>query len=182
MRGAGWTPSIDSSSDPLSAVAGRRQWSCISCGAVQVLSLPKLDWGTMPKVAAAVIIEAGRLFLARRAPGGHLAGAWELPGGKVEPGETAQECLARELLEEFGMAVDVGRPVDSSHYVYAHGAVELLALPARRLSRSYELRVHDDCGWFTPSEAYRLDMAPADMPLIGRLPRGDLDEFRPPGD
>jgi len=57
------------------------------------------------QVTAAVIIEDGLLFLARRGPVERLSGLWELPGGKLEPGETLQQCLERELLEELANGI-----------------------------------------------------------------------------
>src|ERR1700733_927209 len=59
-------------------------------------------------VAAAVLIEDGRVLLTQRKPGTHLAGAWEFPGGKVEAGEDPREALRRELREEVGIEAQVG--------------------------------------------------------------------------
>ena len=59
-------------------------------------------------VAAAVVYLDGRILITRRAPGQSLEGLWEFPGGKVEPGETLQECITRELDEELGVASVAG--------------------------------------------------------------------------
>jgi len=132
----------------------------------------------MREVAAAVIIENGRLFLARRQNGDALAGWWELPGGKIEPGEVAPECLAREMLEEFEMTIAVGELIGSSEYAYPHGEFRLLAYHVSRLSDAYTTRVHDACGWFMPSEVPTLDIAPADIPLIDLLKTRSINAFR----
>jgi 8-oxo-dGTP diphosphatase len=77
-------------------------------------------------VAAAVLLRAdGRVLLAQRLPGTPYAGYWEFPGGKVEPGESAREALARELHEELGIEVIRAAPWLTQRYVYPHAHVEL---------------------------------------------------------
>ena len=122
----------------------------------------------MKKVTAAVIVESGRLFIARRQHGDPLGGLWELPGGKVEPGETFQVCLARELIEEFGMATEIGEVVAKTVYHYDHGSFELFALLTRRLS-DFELLVHDECAWADSNTISRYPLAPADVELVVQL-------------
>jgi len=70
-------------------------------------------------VAAAVIVEDTRVLLTQRKPGTHLAGAWEFPGGKVEPGEDPRAALVRELDEELGIEVSVGEIVEVTFHRYA---------------------------------------------------------------
>ncbi len=79
-------------------------------------------------VAAGALIEAGRVLLAQRKRGTHLAGAWELPGGKVEEGEDPRDALRRELAEELGLDVVVGDVLDVTfhHYEDADRTVLLL--------------------------------------------------------
>lgn len=122
----------------------------------------------MKQVTAAVIIEEGRLFITRRPPGDPLAGLWELPGGKVEPGETPAECLARELAEELDMATTVGDIVARTIYHYDHGSFEMLALTATRLS-GFELRVHDESAWVPLSQLSEYPLAPADVELVQQV-------------
>ena len=89
-------------------------------------------------VAAGIIIERGRVLLTQRKPGTHLAGLWELPGGKVQPGEDPREALRRELKEELGIDVAVGEVVDVTFHRYeeAQKAVLLLFFEAERLASS----------------------------------------------
>ena len=122
----------------------------------------------MKTVTAAVIVEEGRLFLARRPAGDPLAGAWELPGGKVEPWETAQACLARELTEELAMAVEVGRLLATTVYHYEHGSFEILAYEVTRAS-DYITLVHDASAWVSSTEIAALELAPADEDLVAQL-------------
>ncbi len=122
----------------------------------------------MKQVTAAVIIEEGRLFITRRPPGDPLAGLWELPGGKVESGETPEQCLARELVEELNMVISVGGVVAHTTYHYDHGSFEMLALTATRLSE-FELRAHDEFAWVPLSELARYSLAPADVELVQQI-------------
>ena len=122
----------------------------------------------MRQVTAAVIIEDRRLFLARRPPGDPLAGLWELPGGKIEPGETPQACLVRELQEELEMTATAGIVVAQAVYHYEHGSFEMLAIEATRLS-AFQLQVHDQCAWVSLADIADYELAPADVLLVEQL-------------
>jgi mutator protein MutT len=76
-------------------------------------------------VAAAVIERDGAFLLTRRLKGTHLAGTWEFPGGKCEPHETLQACLAREIREELGTGIAVGEPMLTTRHAYPERTVEL---------------------------------------------------------
>ncbi len=122
----------------------------------------------MRQVTAAVIGEDGRVFLARRPPGDPLAGLWGLPGGKIEPGETPQECLERERVEEFGMAACAGSVVARTIYHYEHGSFEMLAIEATRRP-DFELNAHDEYAWVAWDELARYELAPADLLLVEQV-------------
>lgn len=122
----------------------------------------------MRQVTAAVIVEDGRIFLARRPPGDPLAGMWELPGGKIEPGETPQECLERELREELEMTSTAGAIIARTAYHYDHGSFEMLAIETARLS-GFELRAHDRYAWVALDDLVGYELAPADVLLIEQL-------------
>lgn len=122
----------------------------------------------MRKVAAAVIIEDGRLLLARRPSGDRLAGLWELPGGKVEGSETIAECLERELREELGMTATAEAEVAATVFHYDHGSFEMVAVRATRRS-GYSLRAHSEVAWCTRDEVSALSLAPADVELVSML-------------
>lgn len=119
----------------------------------------------MTKVAAAVIERNGAYLIARRAPGQAHAGRWEFPGGKLEPGETAEACLERELAEEFGVRARAERFLLSSTYTYPDDVVQLLAYETSLLSDTFHLRVHDRIEWVRPWELLRYDLLPADIPI-----------------
>lgn len=122
----------------------------------------------MRQVTAAVIIEDGLLFLARRGPAEKLAGFWELPGGKVEQGESLQQCLERELMEELEMDAVAGNVLASTTYTYDHGSFEMTAISVTRRS-DYSLAVHDLARWVSRGDLQGLDVAPADVALLAEL-------------
>src|SRR5689334_16897479 len=107
-------------------------------------------------VAAAVVIEGGRVLLSRRKSGSHLEGMWEFPGGKVEAGEDPRAALRRELDEELGITASVGEIVDVTFHTYADAdkSVLLLFFEAAREPGSAEPRAIDvaEVGWFGPSD------------------------------
>jgi len=94
-------------------------------------------------VAAAIIIEQGRVLLTQRKRGAHLEGMWEFPGGKVEDAEDPKDALARELVEELGIGVVVGEIVEVTFHRYEAKAVLLLFYEARRRETSANPRAID---------------------------------------
>lgn len=124
----------------------------------------------MKLVTAAIIYQDGKVLLTRRGPGEKLAGFWEFPGGKIENGETYQECLTREIKEELNLQIEVGEVLTTSTYKYEHGEIHLIALEAWILSGSIELTVHDKYEWVAPTDLVFYKLAPADIPIAERLP------------
>jgi 8-oxo-dGTP diphosphatase len=107
----------------------------------------------------------GRYLIARRKIGEKLAGMWEFPGGKVEVGESLQECLKREMLEELNVDADVGDVIAESHYKYDHGEILLVAMDTKLSSKELRLTVHDQVEWLHPDQLLKLNLAPADIPI-----------------
>ena len=122
-------------------------------------------------VAAAVIEDGGRYFVTRRHAGVHLEGYWEFPGGKCEPGETLAACLARELMEEIGAAVDVGGEVFTVAHDYPDRRVELHFLACRLLGEPSP-RLGQQMRWVARADLRTLRFPPADDELIARLEAG----------
>lgn len=88
------------------------------------------------KAVTTAIIQSGDSFLiARWATGEKLAGFWEFPGGKVEPNETLQECLERELKKELRLTVRAGDVIAESAYHYEHGSINLVVISASIVRR-----------------------------------------------
>jgi 8-oxo-dGTP diphosphatase len=124
-------------------------------------------------VAAAVVVEAGRVLLTQRKAGTHLAGAWELPGGKVEAGEDPREALRRELREELGIESVVGEIVDVTfhRYLEAEKAVLLLFFEASRAAGSPEPRALDVAAfrWAEKASLRDEEFPPADVGVLRKV-------------
>jgi 8-oxo-dGTP diphosphatase len=130
-------------------------------------------------VAAAIVVEGGRVLLTQRKPGTHLAGAWEFPGGKVEPGEDPRIALRRELREELGIDARVGEIVDVTFHRYedAEKAVLLLFFEAERSAGSGEPQALDVAAfaWASAAELDPLQFPPADVAVLRKV-RAKLEE------
>lgn len=120
-------------------------------------------------VVAAVIERDGRLLVSRRLQGTHLAGRWEFPGGKCEPGESHEACLARELEEELGVTrATVGEEIGAAEHAYPERVVQL---HFRRCTLDEEPRgaLGQSLRWVTRAELGTLDLPDADRDLVKRL-------------
>ena len=120
-------------------------------------------------VTAAVIQRDHLIFAARRAPGRHLAGYWEFPGGKVETGESPQTCLARELEEELTIQAQIGEFVAESIFDYGERKICLLAYRVQQFSGEIKLQDHDQSRWLPLQAMDSLQWAPADIPILQAL-------------
>lgn len=118
------------------------------------------------RVVAAVVVDGGRVLSARRRPGRARAGRWELPGGKVEPGETDAQALAREIEEELGLRIEVGAEVAVAEHAYPDLTVLLVALACRITGGTLVLRDHDDVRWLGPDELHEVEWAEGDVALL----------------
>lgn len=126
----------------------------------------------IPVVAAVLWDERGRVLLARRPPGGPHGGLWEFPGGKVEPGESPESALAREILEELGAGVKVGREVGRVDHAYPHLRIRLTAY-ACTLARGTPVPLQgQELAWLEPRELLCLPMPEADIPIARKLSAG----------
>jgi 8-oxo-dGTP diphosphatase len=124
---------------------------------------------TVQKVAAAVIEKEGKILIARRKQGDTQSGKWEFPGGKIEPGETPEACLKRELREELGIEAEVGAFLCSTRFAYLHMAVELLFYRTAYVSGEITLREHDRIEWVSPEALTDFDFLEADRPVLEKL-------------
>jgi 8-oxo-dGTP diphosphatase len=129
----------------------------------------KMKKQTPVKVVAAVIERDGRILIAKRRQGDRLAGKWEFPGGKIDPGETAEEALKRELHEELGIETEIADFICASCYDYEHLSVELLAYKVLHISGDITARVHDEVIWVLPDDLCSFEFPAANEEIIRRL-------------
>ena len=122
----------------------------------------------MITVVAAVVEREGRFLVTRRQPGVHLAGMWEFPGGKIDPGESHADALQREILEELDTAVDVGDLVLATTHAYP-GLTVTLYFYSCELRGTPRPRLGQDMRWVARADLPTLGFPEADAELIRQL-------------
>ncbi|WP_028915940.1 Nudix family hydrolase [Pseudoxanthomonas sp. J31] len=126
-------------------------------------------------VVAGVITDVrGRILLTQRGKDSDLAGLWEFPGGKREPGETSQEALARELVEELGIEVEVGERLIEVPQQYPSKHLRLEVFRIARWKGSPRGREGQAMTWVEPERLPRYSMPSADVPVVGVLRQPEL--------
>jgi mutator protein MutT len=119
-------------------------------------------------VVAAVVERDGRILLTRRLEGTHLAGTWEFPGGKCDPGETHEACLAREMREELGVEIAVGELVLRTTFAYPDRTVELNFYRCALVGEPVP-QLGQDMLWAGRERLRDLEFPPADTELVELL-------------
>lgn len=119
-------------------------------------------------VVAAVTLRDGRVMICQRRPDVHNGLKWEFPGGKLEPGESPEAALARELREELTVEVRVGRVTDAVYYRYADRDVLVLFYMCQIVSGEPRAVDCNDIRWVTPGDLPRFDFAGADAQFVRR--------------
>ena len=128
----------------------------------------------MIRVTAAIIINNDRILIAQRLNPDKLADKWEFPGGKIENNETPEQCLIREMKEEFDIDVVIGEFFGESVYQYETGTIQLLAYHATWKSGSFSLNAHAAIRWVSLNQIQEFEFAPADKPLVEKLQQGTI--------
>ena len=123
----------------------------------------------MVQVVAALIWDGGRFMICRRPANKARGLLWEFVGGKVEPGETKEQALARECREELELAVRVGEPYMEVTHVYPDLTVHLTLLHAAIEAGEPKLLEHTDLRWITPEEIPDYEFCPADREILEKL-------------
>jgi len=123
------------------------------------------------QVTAALFEREGRVLLARRRPGRHMGSLWEFPGGKVDPGESAEEGLARELREELGVAVRVGDLVGRTRFRVGEEHFELLLYRVQHIGGEFQLREHEEIRWVAREQIEAYELVESDRELARRYLR-----------
>ena len=132
-------------------------------------------------VVAAAIVSEGRCLIGRRPPGGSAGELWEFPGGKVEPGESPEAALVREIQEELGVAIEVGPLIGSSSLETAERVLVLELYQATWTSGELELREHLELDWASAESLLLFSFAPADQPLLPLVGEQLRTRPAPPG-
>lgn len=124
------------------------------------------------KVVAAIICndmkEKNKIFATARGYG-ELKGGWEFPGGKVEPGETPQQALIREIIEELDTEIKVGERIDTVEYDYPTFHLSMDCFWAEVKEGHLELKEAEAAKWLTKNQLDSIDWLPADILLIDKI-------------
>ncbi|MGA2833930.1 MAG: (deoxy)nucleoside triphosphate pyrophosphohydrolase [Terracidiphilus sp.] len=126
-------------------------------------------------VAAALIVRGGEVLIGQRRPDQPMALLWEFPGGKIEPGESPEQALARELNEELGIQATIGPPVTRIRHNYRHGgAVDLQFFAVHEFTGEIVNHIYHQFRWVRLEELASYDFLAADKGLIRDLAAGKL--------
>lgn len=125
-------------------------------------------------VCAAVIIENGRVFISRRKLSSENGGKWEFPGGKIEPGETREECLKRELFEEFEINALIGEMVYNTIYKNEKIIIHLYAFRTKLSAPVKRYTDHIEIAWADMKKLDSYDFSPADIELAEKIKRKEI--------
>ncbi|MGX7031368.1 (deoxy)nucleoside triphosphate pyrophosphohydrolase [Vagococcus zengguangii] len=121
-------------------------------------------------VVGAILMNEGKILCAQRSEHMSLSLMWEFPGGKIEPGETPQAALKRELNEELLIDVNVAEDIfETTTYEYDFGVVTLTTFICHLISGTPQLTEHAAIKWLYPNELQTLTWAPADIPAVEKL-------------
>ena len=130
---------------------------------------------TVRYVAAALIVRGDTILICQRGAQQAMAYKWEFPGGKIEPGETPEQALARELDEELGIRAQIGQPIIRIHHTYRNGgAVDLQFFAVHSFEGEIVHHIFNDVRWVVLKDLPRYDFLAADRGLIRDLADGKL--------
>jgi 8-oxo-dGTP diphosphatase len=120
-------------------------------------------------IAAAIIEKDNKILIAQRAKKDSLLGKWEFPGGKVELGETFEQCLKRELLEELGIHATIGEYFCTSSFIYNSIMFDMCVFKVPSFEGEITLNEHSAIAWVTPDELSKYEMPDPDLPIVELL-------------
>jgi mutator protein MutT len=123
-------------------------------------------------VAAALIFHDGSILITKRLPGYHLAGMWEFPGGKQEPGESLEHCLKREIKEELDIEIHVGKLFKTIHHEYEKKIVSLHVFECTYLGGEPKAVECEEFKWVKPTDLRQYKFPPPDLEIIELLIEG----------
>jgi len=126
------------------------------------------------KVVCGIILCNDKVLICRRKPEKSLGGYWEFPGGKVEDGESYEESLLRELIEELNLKVEIKEHFFDTVHHYDNGAIELISFICETSGTVLESTDHDLVEWEKVENLLNWKLAPADIPIAKAL----IEEFK----
>lgn len=121
------------------------------------------------EVSAGLIFRHGLLLITRRRPDAHLGGLWEFPGGKQDPGESAEDCLKRELMEELGIEVDIKELLETIEHEYPEKSVRLKFFHCHWLRNEPRTIGCEDFAWISREQLDKYPFPAADAQLLKKL-------------
>ncbi|RXJ73592.1 thiamine-phosphate phosphorylase [Veronia nyctiphanis] len=121
------------------------------------------------RVVAGVVVKSGKVLLTQRRDKNGQQGLWEFPGGKVEPGETDQQALERELDEELAIKVEVSEQIVETLHHYEDKSILLCSYLCRWIDGDIELRYHQNLAWVNENEVKAYQLSDADIPVTALL-------------
>ncbi len=123
------------------------------------------------RVTAALLVHNEKILIAQRSNTGRFANKWEFPGGKIDPGETPQECIRRELQEELGLTATIGNLFSETLYCYDQGKIRQYTYWANPVTDPANLRLseHQSIAWVLPQEIANYEFAGADLAVAKLL-------------
>ncbi|EKB55582.1 (deoxy)nucleoside triphosphate pyrophosphohydrolase [Falseniella ignava] len=123
------------------------------------------------KVVGAAIVDpkTGHILIGQRGPTQSLAGMWEFPGGKIEPGETEPEALMREIQEELNLSIEVNEAIDTASYQYDFGQVTMTVYYATLRGGELKRLEHAEIRWVSVEELADFNWAPVDIPIVNTI-------------
>jgi len=121
------------------------------------------------QVVGAAIMKDGKLFAARRPDRGETALRWEFPGGKIEPGETPEQALVREVREELDTDIRVEQYITTVEYQYTSFHLTMQLFRCSLTGRDPQISEHVDCRWLGRDELGSVDWAPADLGILDEV-------------
>ena len=120
-------------------------------------------------VAAVIKDDSGKILITQRNLKKSQGGLWEFPGGKIEPNETKEQAIIREIKEELTIDINVKNYIDEKIFTYPEKDINLIALECSIINGNIELLEHEDYRWVSSSELENFEFAPADMFIVEKL-------------
>ena len=120
-------------------------------------------------VAAVIQNEEGKILIAQRNLKKSQGGLWEFPGGKIEPNETREEAIIREIKEEMDIDIETKKFIDQKVFNYPDKDINLIAIECKQIKGDIKLNEHEDIKWVNKNELRNFNFAPADKFIVNTI-------------